>query len=490
MFDVSGLNVDLPRFRAVSAKGYLIATAIMLVATILRVQISPALEWLPYVTFFPAVVIITLVCGGAAGTISALASIALVWLFFMPNFLTFENAYKSAMFAIGTGAVILVAGAVRHATALVRNLNATLQQSEAKFRGLLEAAPDAMVIVDDHGKIALVNAATEKLFDYHRSQLLGQPAEMLMRRTEDGELLGMRSDGDSFPIEVSHSPLQTQDGPMVSSAIRDITARKQIEAELTRASRAKSDFLSGMSHELRTPLNAVVGFAELLQMKGSETLSAKQEDYVSHILEGGNHLLVLVTQLLDLAGIEAGRLNLSLIAVDVGAVMRYVHGLMTPLAQKAGVGFALSTPTDTIDVMADELRLRQVLINFVSNAIKYNHAGGHVWLTAQRNPQGGMRFAVSDTGVGIPAEREDELFKPFNRLGAEHSEVSGSGIGLAFSRKIVEAMGGTVGFESEIGEGSTFWVDLPVASVPVSKAAPGTETCAPLELLDGDEALA
>jgi signal transduction histidine kinase len=174
--------------------------------------------------------------------------------------------------------------------------------------------------------------------------------------------------------------------------------------------------------------------------------------------------------------------------VDVGAVLRYVHGLMAPLAQQADVAFVLDIPPQIADVRADEMRLRQVLINLVSNAIKYNNAGGQVVLTAGPAGAGGIRFAVSDTGIGIQPDRVDELFQPFSRLGAEHSKVSGTGIGLAFSRKVVEAMGGTLGFTSKIGKGSVFWVDLP-AETRAAPAAEPTAAAAKLTSLTGDEAL-
>lgn len=488
MFDIGKLNVDLPRFRARSIRAYVIAVAIMAAAAVVRVEL-PTLDWMPYLTFFPAVVVITLICGGAAGLIATVLSIGLAWAFFMPDPLSFDNIYRSSMFTIGAFSVIFVAAAVRHATGLVRRLNATLQQSEAKFRRLLEAAPDAMVIVDDTGHIALVNAATERLFGYLRRDLLGQPAEMLMPDVAGGELVGIRRDGGVFPIEISHNPLQTEGGPMVSRSVRDVTARKRIELELMQASRAKTDFLSGMSHELRTPLNAVVGFAELLQMKSVGDLSPKQYEYVGHILEGGNHLLVLVTQLLDLAGIEAGRLNLSFLPVDVRAVLRYVHRLMSPLALQANVEFVLNIPLEIANAWADELRLRQVLINFLSNAIKYNHYGGQVVLTAEPVAETGVRFIVTDTGIGIPPDRTHELFQPFNRLGAEHTSVTGTGIGLAFSRKVVEAMGGTVGFTSELGSGSVFWVDFPVVSQSVPVSMPSSCVSDVFIPFAGDDAL-
>ena len=491
MLDVSKLSIDLPHLKSGSATTYLIALALTAVATVARFELSTLLTSLPFFTFFPAVVIITLLCGGVEAVMAAILSLLVTWLFFMPHILSWDNLYRSTVFTIGSGSVILVAGAVRHAGSVIRRLNTTLGQSEAKFRGLLESAPDAMVIADEAGRIVLVNAATERLFGYSRSQLLGKPAEMLLPACAGEDLTGQRKDGGVFPVEISHSPLQTEDGPMESMAVRDITARKQIEAELMQASRAKSDFLSGMSHELRTPLNAVVGFAELLQMKSADSLTPKQQEYVGHILEGGNHLLILVTQLLDLAGIEAGRLNLSIQPVDVSIMLRYVYGLMAPLAEKAGVDFVLDVPAEIAEARADELRLRQVLINFLSNAIKYNHAGGQVVLTALTIEDGGIRFMVTDDGVGIPAERRDELFQPFNRLGAEHTDVSGTGIGLAFSRRVVEAMGGAVGFTSDVGKGSSFWVDLPAEIVPATAPAPAVELAAanPFLSLSGDEAL-
>ena len=472
MFEFGKLIAGLPRFKAGSTRDYWTAIAIMVVATVVRFELLPAVDWMPYLTFFPAVIIITLVCGGVAGLMAILLSLGLAWELFIPRSMSFNDFYRTAMFLIGSVSIVFVAAAVRHATGLVRRLNITLQESEAKFRGLLESAPDAMVIVDESGQITLVNAATESLFGYPRAQLIGQSAELLMPPATEQGLIGRRKDGATFPIEVTHSPLRSGSATMVSSAIRDVTERKRIETELMRASRAKTDFLSGMSHELRTPLNAVVGFAELLQMKSVGELTPRQEEYVAHILEGGNHLLVLVTQLLDLAGIEAGRLNLAVMAVDVRAILRYVHGLMSPLAQQAGVEFVLDMPMDIADARADELRLRQVLINFLSNAIKYNSQGGRVILTAEATDDSAIRFIVTDTGIGIPSDRANELFKPFNRLGAEHSEVSGTGIGLAFSRKVVEAMGGSVGFSSEVGKGSVFWVNMPAERPPITTAAP------------------
>jgi protein-histidine pros-kinase len=469
MFDVSKMNMDLTLFRSGSLTSYLVAVAAVVVAVALRVELGTLIPGLPFLTLFPAIITVTVLCGAAAGAMALILSIMLAWFFIMPPGLTLHGLYQTTMYTIGTTTVIIITWAMRSSTGVIRTLNDTLQQREAKFRGLLESAPDAMVIVDADGRIAVVNAATERLFGYARAELLGRPAELLIPFASD-ELVGVRKDGTTFPAEVSHSPLQTEDGLMVSRAIRDITARKQIEAKLVQANRAKSDFLSGMSHELRTPLNAVVGFAELMQMKGADPLTDKQQEYVSHILDAGNHLLVLVTQLLDLAGIEAGRLNLTVEAIDVRGVLRNVQGLMAPLAEKGEVDLVVEFPAGIADALGDELRIRQVLINFLSNAIKYNHAGGNVTLTASETDTGDIRFSVSDTGIGIPADRREELFQPFHRLGAEHSNVTGSGIGLAYSRNVLEAMGGRLGFTSEPGKGSTFWADLPIVETQSNPA--------------------
>jgi protein-histidine pros-kinase len=468
MLDIRNFTIDQPRIRPGSAAAYLTALGIVAIPTALFLAGVPGIAFFPLLSYFPGTIAVAFICGTEAGVFAAILSAVVVWSFFLPTLPALEAFRRFLFFVIGVSALVGTIGGMRAASARLRSLNESLSRSEAKFRALLESAPDAMIIVDQKGEIALINAQAERLFGYDRTELLGQSPEPLMpganglEPTSGLELVGVHKNGHEFPIEVSRNPLQTETGPMVSSAIRDISARKHIEAELAAASRAKSDFLAGMSHELRTPLNAVVGFAELLlQNNGDENLTTKQREYIEFILDGGNHLRKLVTQLLDLASIEAGRLHLTIEPLSVGYALQEAFNQMLPLARKAGVNLELSLRGHEAEIHADSFRLRQVLFNLLSNAIKYNRAGGQVLLSASEFEDGTMRIIVTDTGVGIAPERQSEMFQPFHRLGAELSSVDGAGIGLAYSRKLVEAMGGKLDFVSRLGEGSEFWVELP-----------------------------
>jgi signal transduction histidine kinase/CheY-like chemotaxis protein len=233
------------------------------------------------------------------------------------------------------------------------------------------------------------------------------------------------------------------------------------------ANRSKSEFLSRMSHELRTPLNAVLGFAQLLEL-GS--LTPEQRESVGQILKAGRHLLDLINEVLDIARIEAGRLVLSPEAVAVRDLVDETVELVRPIADQQGVQ-VVAADARAADgyVFADRQRAKQVLLNLLSNGVKYNRPRGTVAVTCADTGRSRLRLCVSDTGVGIPAERLGLLFTPFERLGAEQTAVEGTGIGLALSQRLAQAMGGVVGVESELGKGSTFWLELPQVEGPVER---------------------
>jgi signal transduction histidine kinase/ActR/RegA family two-component response regulator len=241
-----------------------------------------------------------------------------------------------------------------------------------------------------------------------------------------------------------------------------IAARDEAE----RANRAKSDFLSRMSHELRTPLNAILGFGQLLETDRGDPLSPAQRERVGRMLRGGEHLLALINEVLDLARIESGTLDVRAEAVDLDALFADAVARVTPTAAGRGVAITRdAVPPAARHVLADAMRLRQVLLNLLSNAIKYNRPGGRVALHAEADG-GGVRLVVADDGPGIPAEQQPRLFRAFERLDAGRSAVEGAGIGLALSKWLVELMHGTIGVDSAPGRGSRFWVRLPRAEAP------------------------
>jgi signal transduction histidine kinase len=241
-------------------------------------------------------------------------------------------------------------------------------------------------------------------------------------------------------------------------------AALEAKREADRANTAKSEFLSRMSHELRTPLNAILGFGQLLQL---DDLAEEQAESVDHILRAGQHLLGLINEVLDLARIESGHLALSPEAVGVFEVIKDTVDLIGPLATERALRIhAPSPPECAWIVQADRQRLKQVLLNLASNAVKYNHHGGSISLTCHAGDDGRVRIAVADTGPGIPADKLPRLFTQFDRLGAEHSEIQGTGIGLVLAKRLAEAMGGALTVASVEGQGTTFTLELSLAMEP------------------------
>jgi two-component system sensor histidine kinase/response regulator len=286
-----------------------------------------------------------------------------------------------------------------------------------------------------------------------------------------GEIRNRKKDGSFYWVETTIVPFLDPLGkPYQYVAIRtDITASKRAGEALLRAkeeaeqaNRAKSEFISHMSHELRTPLNAILGFAQLMERDPLEPLSPSQSASVKHIIQAGWHQLALVNEVLDLARIEAGRMQLHLEKVMLAQAMQECIDLLSPLSSERRLIIENHVPAcGECFVWADLTRLKQVLINLLSNAIKYNREGGTITLACQRSAPGRWKVSVTDTGPGIPTVKLDELFVPFNRLDADKSHIQGAGIGLAVAKRLAELMGGEIGVESRPGEGATFWLDLP-----------------------------
>ncbi|MDP2198104.1 MAG: response regulator [Sulfurimicrobium sp.] len=250
--------------------------------------------------------------------------------------------------------------------------------------------------------------------------------------------------------------------------VQDISRRKQAEAEALRArddaeraNQSKSDFLARMSHELRTPLNAILGFGQLMESDLSEPLGSSQRDNLEQIIKAGWHLLELINEVLDLAKIESGNIDLSIEDVGIADVLDDCLGIISPLAEQRNISIDNKNHGHAQYVAhADRTRLKQVLLNLLSNAIKYNREHGSITLHYNTPYPGRLRIEITDQGVGLTAEQQANLFQPFNRLGAENSEVQGTGIGLIIARHMIELMGGAIGVISEAGQGSTFWIEL------------------------------
>jgi PAS domain S-box-containing protein len=396
----------------------------------------------------------------------------------------------------------------KRAAEIVADQQKALARSEAAYRqqtkilrSVLDSMGDGVLVADDSGKIVLLNPAAEQMVgpgakEIPRSQwneLYGiyrpgtttlYPADELplaraMRgETADGIELYVRNDAkpEGMFASVSVRPLKDDSGEIKGgvAVVRDITLSKSGEAmlhqakeEAERANRAKSEFLSRMSHELRTPLNSILGFAQLLALAD---LAVQQQNNVQQILKGGYHLLELINEVLDLARIEAGRLSLSPEPVQIKEAVKEALDLIRPIASTQNITLSadLSAHGDRF-VQADRQRLKQVLLNFLSNAIKFNRSNGLVVLRCEAAGSQRLRVEVADTGSGIDAEGLKKIFIPFERLGADRNAVGGTGLGLALSKRMIEAMAGTIGVESTLGVGSRFYIELPLVDHVVTR---------------------
>ena len=364
------------------------------------------------------------------------------------------------------------------------------------FGSLLDSLPDAAIVVNDVGLMILSNLETTKLFGWQRAELMGKSIEILMpggfrsrhvghridfqkapeRRRVIGigrELIGRRQDGSEFELEVGLSELSAGGRTFVMCSVRDMTERRLVEAAwqdaetARKANTAKTQFLSRMSHELRTPLNAIIGFSQLLEMDEESKLTSKQRGLVRHISKAGKHLLHMIYDLLDVSRIEADTMSMVIADVDVSAVIAESVALTQRAAEEAGVKIKLDMRPGEVTGMADRVRLRQVLMNLMTNAIKYNKANGEVQVSAW-GEDGQVMIHVSDTGIGMSAAQIERMNIPFNRRGVERWGFEGQGVGLMIARGLTEKMGGSLGVVSKEGVGSTFTVALKSADASLA----------------------
>lgn len=296
-----------------------------------------------------------------------------------------------------------------------------------------------------------------------------QLCDQLHAERRDRQLLSVTVDSDDRDIQalagLINDLLRDAQDPTVRQRTAELEQAKVV-AEM--GSIAKSKFLTRMSHELRTPLNSIIGFAQLLLDSKKEPLSEHQGKQVGHILRGGRHLQGLINDVLDLSAIENDKLDLNIEAVDMDEVIAESLQMISPLIETHDVTFenGIAADFEMPCVSADFLRTKQCLINLLSNACKYNKPGGKVWIKACIFKDESLRISVGDSGLGIPENRQHELFRPFSRLGREESDVEGSGVGLVLTRHLIHAMEGILDYESVEGEGSSFWFDLPMTERP------------------------
>ena len=409
-----------------------------------------------------------------------------------------EEAFAAAN-GLRSGLIIGISGAAGVAllistlgVLIVARLVRRLHDEGARLNVVLDNTSAIVHMKDPAGRYSLVNRQFENVFGIPAEKALGKRdrdffpeaiADFIEAHDRQALTAGTTmafeevvelEDGPHTYL-VTRVPLSDEDGSpyALCSVAADITDRIRFEEEVNAARRdaenanlAKSEFLSRMSHELRTPLNSIIGFAQLLDMGG---LADNERDSVKHILKGGRHLLDLINEVLDIARIEAGRLSLSLEPVPVASTLTEVVDLIGPLAASRKVEMITDGCGDcNRHVMADRQRLLQVLLNLLNNAIKYNKVGGQVTVCCHPDTDERLRISIIDTGVGIPDHLLGRIFTPFDRLGADATE-EGTGLGLVLSRNLVEAMGGSMTVDTVVGQGSTFTINLPLATSPIDR---------------------
>jgi PAS domain S-box-containing protein len=372
---------------------------------------------------------------------------------------------------------------------------------------IMDNSQDVICTIDEWGRFVSVNIACEQMWGYAPAELIGRPYIELVC-PEDREMTNqvaevLRMDGkitdfvnrytrkDGTLVDVLWSASWSESDKIIFCVAHDVTDRARIEKalreakeEADRANHAKSEFLSRMSHELRTPLNAILGFGQLIERQDP---TEAQRNRVGHIISAGRHLLNLINEVLDISRVETGNLQLSLEPVCVADALEEALGLMRPLAAERGIELLGTSPADqNYHVKADRQRLKQVLLNVLTNAVKYTPPGGKVTVSSSAVGSSSMRISISDTGAGIPAGKLARLFTPFDRLGAEQTAVEGTGLGLALCQRLTQAMHGSIGVNSNLGRGSTFWVELACADSPLAQMA--SKNYSASQFLNGSDA--
>jgi len=383
-----------------------------------------------------------------------------------------EFPVEISLAPLQTEGELLISAAVRDVT--------HKRREERLFRGLLEAAPDAMVIVDQAGTIVLVNAQVEKRFGYERDELIGESVEILVPerfagnhggfrtgyvsepRTRPmglaGDLYARRKDGSEFPVEISLAPLETDDGLLVSAAVRDISERREMQAE---ADRVKDEFFATVSHELRTPLTSMLGYSEL--MADLENLSPQGKRFLSVITRSAERELRLVDDLLTLVAIEESGLTIRPAVIDIESVVREAVEAARPRAEEVDIDLLLEAAGPTVLVDADRDRIGQAVDNLLSNALKFTPAGGEVRVRVAIATTE-VEIDVADSGMGIGEIDPTRIFERLYRSGSAVSQqVPGAGLGLTIALAIVEAHHGTIGVVKSDHRGTTFRMCLPLA---------------------------
>ena len=371
-------------------------------------------------------------------------------------------------------------------TVMVQTDITEVKRAEQEARSILDANPFAVGVsrIAD-GTLLYVNARYAELFNVAEDEVLGRPAienwavpaererllEIFRRdsRVPETEVTMKRSDGSTFPVQVVWERIPAFGEDTVLFWNQDISdlvaARENLEhakEEAETANRAKSEFLSQMSHELRTPLNAVLGFAQVMRDFADPPLSGETAEHLHQIISGAKHLGELIEDVLDLSRIETGRLDIAPLAMALAPFLDECLMLAGPMAEVRDITIIDKVDRQAIGhAVADPTRLKQVLLNLLSNAVKYNREGGSIVIEASDGAEGMLRLSVTDGGPGIPLDRHGEVFQAFSRLGVERRGIEGTGIGLTISRELMGLMGGALDFESTLGNGSRFWLDVP-----------------------------